>query len=140
MKIKLFLFLLLLSAPAFAADDTSHWYGFILDFFNWIKDVIANFVSTFLDGLLATLHRALAYFIEWAVVVKLKLWLSGAEFAYGVAQEIADDLNLSGYLMEAVSSLPSDLKYVLNLWGVPNCLNIIMNAYLTKFVMNFMGW
>lgn len=140
MKMKLFVCLLLVSVPAFAADDSSHWYGFILDFFNWIKEIISNFTATFLDGLINTARRAITFFVEYAVIIKLKIWLSGAEFAYGVAKEISNDLNLSSYLMQAVSALPSDLKYVLNLWGIPNCLNIIMNAYLTKFVMNFMGW
>jgi hypothetical protein len=140
MKLKLFICLVLFSVPALAADDSSHWYSFISDFFDWIKDIIADFTATFFDGIAAFVHRAMAYFIIFAVTIKLYLFINTLEFAYSIAQEISKTLNLFGYLSSALSSLPSDLKYMMNLWGVPNCLNIIMNAYITRFVMNFMGW
>lgn len=142
MKIKSVILLCILFLPAFAyaADDSGSWYDFILDFFNWIGGVIADFVSTFLEGISATIHRALAYFIEWAVIVKLYLYLGSLEMAYGIAGEIANDLNLFGYLTEAIALLPPDVKYAMNFWGLPNALNIIIQALLTRFVMDFMGW
>lgn len=140
MKLKLFVLLLIVSAPALAADSSGHWYDFILQFFDWIKDIVADFTATFFDGIAAFIHRAVAYFIIYSVIVKLYLYLNALEFAYSVAIEISRTLNLFGYLSSALSLLPSDLKYVMNLWGIPNCLNIIMNAYITRFVMNFMGW
>lgn len=140
MKLKLFICLLVVSVPALAADDSSSWYSFIFDFIDWLKEIIADFTATFFDGFAALIHRAMAYFIIYSVKVKLYLYLNTLEFAYAIAQEISQTLNLFGYLSEALSFLPSDLKYVMNLWGIPNCLNIIMNAYLTRFVMNFMGW
>lgn len=139
MKLKLFLCLFLFSMPALAADD-SHWYSFILEFFDWIKDIIADFTATFFDGIAAFIHRAMAYFIIYSVKVKLFLFLQSLEFAYSIAQEISKTLNLFGYLSEALASLPPNIKYMMNLWGIPNCLNIVMNAYVTRFVMNFMGW
>lgn len=139
MKLKLFICLMILSAPALAADDTS-WYSGIFDFFDWIADAIADFTATFIDGISAFVRRAYAYYIEAAVVIKLYLYVASLELAYGIAQEIANDLNLFGYLSTAISGLPSDVQYIMNLWGIPNAINIVINAYITKFVMNFMGW
>ena len=136
---KLFCLLLLLSFPAFAADDSS-WYSFIFDFIDWVKSIFADvetFFSTSLPGLLT---RITASGFEVYMLWKLKAMYYMVMFAYEVAKQISTDLQLSQYLSSAVSGLPSNVQYTLNSWQIPNCINFIMNCFLTRFVMNVMGW
>lgn len=136
---KLFCLLLFLSFPAFAADDSS-WYSFIFDFIDWVKVIFADIEAFFSVSLPGLLTRATASFVEWYVLFQLKAMFYMMTFAYEVAEQIATDLQLSQYLSSAVSGLPSNVQYTLNSWQIPNCINFIMNCFLTRFVMNVMGW
>jgi len=137
----IFIGLLFISVPVFAADtDTTSWLSYITDFIDWVKSIFNDVDTFFTVSLPGLLTRVTAWGIEYYVVLKLKAMYSMTVFAYGVAEQIAADLQLSQYLSTAVSGLPSGLKYILNSWQIPNCINFIINCYLTRFVMNILGW
>ena len=62
------------------------------------------------------------------------------KFAYLVAQQIATDINIAAYLSAAISQLPSGVRWGLQELGFANALNLLINVYITRFVMNIMGW
>ena len=132
--------LLFISIPAFAADDYTSWFSFITDFIDWVKDIFTD-IDTFITVSVPNMMtRATAWGVEYYVLLKLKAFYAMTVFAYGVAEQIASDLQLSQYLSSAVSGLPSGLKYILNSWGIFNAINFIINCFLTRFVMNILGW
>lgn len=135
MRTFLLLVLIFLVNPAHASDSS-----FIAGFIDWVSSIAADVGIFFSEGLPSLIERGMAYAIEWALYLKLQLFLQSVQIAYAIAEQIASDLNLTGYLASAVSGLPSDLKYTLSSWGVPNCINFILHCLLTRFVMNFMGW
>lgn len=135
MRNYILLVLLFVVIPAHAEDSS-----FITGFIDWVSGIAADVGVFFSESLPALIHRGMAYAIEWAMYIKLQLFLQSAQIAYGIAEQIAADLNLTGYLSSAVSNLPSDLQYALSTWGVPNCINFVLHCLLTRFVMNFMGW
>lgn len=137
----IFICLLFISVPVFAADtDTTSWLSFITDFIDWVKSIFNDIDTFFTVSLPALLTRFTAWGIEYYVVLKLKAMYSMTLFAYGVAQQISEDLHLSQYLSSAVSGLPSDLKYLLNSWGIFNAINFVINCFITRFVLNILGW
>jgi len=127
--------ILLISIPAHASES-----GFITGFIDWFTGSFNELSDFFTKSVPSMIQRALAYFIEWAVYLKFYLWLGTIKFAYGIAQNIANDLMVFQYLSTAVASLPPDLQFTLNSWNVPNCINLVVNAYITRFVLDFMGW
>nr|WP_258312820.1 DUF2523 family protein [Aeromonas salmonicida] len=66
--------------------------------------------------------------------------LQTIEFAYLVAKQIATDINISAYLVSSISQMPSGVRWALQELGFANGLNLLINAYITRFVMNIMGW
>ena len=129
----IFVFILFFSVPAFAGSFTD-------SFLDWLKTPFYEIYYFFTESIPALLTRATAYFIEWAVYLKFYLMLESLDFAYSVASQIMADLNLAGYLSTAVDGLPSNVKAVMAMWGLGNCFNLIIHAWLTAFVMDFMGW
>ncbi len=137
----LFFALLFIAVPSFAADtDTTSWLSFITDSIDWGKGVLNNIDTFFTVSLPNAATRFTAWGIEYYVVLKLKALYAMMTFAYGVAQQISEDLQLSQYLTSAVSGLPSGLKYILNSWGILNAVNFVINCFLTRFVLNILGW
>lgn len=133
----LFLFPIL----SFAADGSS--IGIlqsINEFFSFCSQTVADF-GTFLNTSLPNLfERSTAWLIEMWVYLKFKLMLEGAIFAFHVAQQIIQDLNLGTYLSNAVSMLPPKMKYVMTQWKLFDGITLILHAAMTRFVMNFLGF
>ncbi len=126
------LFFVLFSAPAFAGVTDS--------FFEWISQPVLDIWYAITVSFPALITRATAYFIEYAVYVKFVIMLESMSFAYQVAAEIMADLNVAGYLSSAVDGLPSSVKAIMGMWGITNCLKLIIHTWVTAFVMDFMGW
>lgn len=126
------LFLIVFSIPAYAGTTDS--------FFDWITQPFYDIWYAITVSFPALITRATAYFVEYSVYIKFVVMLESMSFAYQVAAEIMADLNIAGYLSSAVDGLPSNVKAIMTMWGITNCLNMIIHTWLTAFVMDFMGW
>jgi len=56
-------------------------------------------------------------------------------FAATIAQAIIANVGLSDILNAAWSSIDSQVVVVMNYCRVPDAINLILNAYLTRFIL-----
>lgn len=119
--------------PAIAmADDSS--------FLDYIGNRLNDIHYTVTEEVPGLFHRFTAWGIEFYTLCVITAKLEMLKFAYLVAKQITTDINLSGYLLSSISQLPSSVKWALEQLNFVNGLNLIINAYITRFVLNFMGW
>lgn len=128
----IFLSLLLLPSLAMAADDSS--------FLDWIGSRFDSLHYTVTQEVPNMFHRFVAWGVEFYTLCVITAKLQAIEFAYLVAKQIATDINISGYLVSTISQLPSGVRWMLELMGFANIINLIVNAYITRFVLNVLGW
>lgn len=100
-----------------------------------LTQTISNFFTTDLVDLLT---RFTAWSIQWIVVAMWKAKLAGLIFSWGVAQQIITNLGISSYLNTAWASLNSQMLNMLTFIRVPDAVNMILSASVTKFVFKFL--
>lgn len=126
------LFALLLLPSLAMADD-----GSFLDWFGSRLDSLHYAITEEVPGIF---HRLVAWGVEFYTLCVITAKLQAIEFAFLVAKQIATDINISGYLLSSISQLPSGVRWMLELMGFANIINLIVNAYITRFVLNVLGW
>jgi hypothetical protein len=112
----------------------------IVDIVNAIVDFSDQVQSFFADGIYDLLSQWTAWFIEWAVVAMWKVKLAVLAFSWDVAQNIIADLNISAFLNQAWGALNSQTLSMLFFFRVPEAVNIIVSAGVTKLVFRFVGF
>lgn len=80
-----------------------------------------------------------AYALEWLVVAKIELMIFITSFMWDVASNVITNIGLSGLINAAWGNLDSMLLNYLTFFRIPDCLNIIIQALVTKFSMRFLG-
>ncbi|HCT2509125.1 DUF2523 family protein [Aeromonas dhakensis] len=124
--------LMFIPAVAMAADTPS--------FLDYVGDKLNDIHYTITEEVPGVFHRFTAWGIEFYTLCVITAKLEMIKFAYLVAKQITTDINLSGYLLASISQLPSPVRWALELMGFVNGLNLIINAYVTRFVLSIMGW
>ncbi len=125
--------LLALPSLAYAADESSSFLDYVGQQLNDLHYAITEEVP-------GIFHRLVAWGIEFYTLAVITAKLQMIEFAYLVAKQIATDINISGYLLSSISQLPSGVRWALQQLEFANGLNLLINVYITRFVMNVMGW
>ncbi|MEI6747404.1 MAG: DUF2523 family protein [Methylococcaceae bacterium] len=80
-----------------------------------------------------------AEFIKWSMVGWFKFKLQSLTFAWDVASEILNSLNLSEHIYMAFSALDSNVVSIISFFRIPEAIHIILSAYTTRLVMTFIG-
>lgn len=109
-------------------------------FLDYVGDKLNGIHYTITEEVPGLFHRFTAWGIEFYTLCVITAKLEMLKFAYLVAKQITTDINLSGYLLSSISQLPSSVRWALEQLNFVNGLNLIINAYITRFVLNFMGW
>lgn len=151
------LFLLLFLVPfAVLANESGGDSGGLLDF-SWLGNLlqsIADYFYSFVEWVKDLFHelrllfvnlpdfieRAFAYLIEWAVMLKVKFMLHSIEFAHSVAVHIIQSVNLDGLISSAMAKLPPDLRATFGALGIFKAITMMLEAVVTRFVLNIIGW
>ncbi|WP_415721573.1 DUF2523 family protein [Photobacterium ganghwense] len=111
------------------SDSLITWFvGLTNEFWAWFEHS-----PTFFE-------RMFAYLIEFAVYVKFYLFLQTLEFAHGVAQALITNIGLDSLVSDAIGGLSGEHRQVFAAFGVLKAITIMMEAAVTRFVLNFMGW
>jgi len=100
------------------------------DFFNHLWDWLNN-------GVVDLFTAVIAYLIEKLFLFALDFILWAVPFAWGIAKQIMTDLSISERLNAAFEVLPSDLLSTIFFFRVPEALNLIISAFITRFVLRF---
>lgn len=117
------------------------------DFFNWVATQFGIF-SDYLTYLVFWLSEGIYDFIvsafAWLIikVEQFKWWWlkESLIFAWDIGSQILKDLDISSKLNSAWSSLDSDTLKWLSFFRVPECINVLLNAGATRFVMARLGF
>ncbi len=104
----------------------------MIDFFNQILTWIGSGIYDF-----AT--ETWAWVIIKVMIFKIESQLFMMVFAWDIAKDIVNQLNISQEIKSALSALPAQTVEHLNFFNIINGINLIINAFMTRFVMRFMG-
>lgn len=105
-----------------------------------IIDAVQYFLDFFSTGIYSFAEDALKEATAWYVVgvVKAKIYMIG--FAWDVAKIVLQNIGLSAFISEAWSHLDSQIVGYLTFFKVPDALNILIQARITRFVLSVIGW
>ena len=104
----------------------------MIEFFNEILTWIGTGIYEF-----AT--ETFAWIIIKVMIFKIESQIFLMGYAWDVAKEILSQLNISEEIKSALSALPTQTVEHLNFFNIINGINLIINAFMTKFVMRFIG-
>ena len=102
----------------------------MFEFFNEISEFINN-------GLYAWVVETYAWLVIKFTEFKLGFMLTALEFSWDVASSILSQLNITEQVESAMASLPADTVNYLNFFNIINGINILINAFVTRFVLSF---
>lgn len=78
-----------------------------------------------------------SYFIEGLTGAYLKFLQYAIPFAWGIAKNIIDDLQLSRFINDAWRTFDSDTVKLLTFFNIPEAMNNILTAGAAKLVFRF---
>ncbi|MBS1157774.1 MAG: hypothetical protein H6R15_193 [Proteobacteria bacterium] len=93
----------------------------------WINSTIYTFVTDAITYLFST------FFILW-----LKVQLFGLEFAWDIAKGVMQTIGANTALHNAWGMLPSDVAAAANFFKVPDSINLLITAGVTRLVLSFL--
>lgn len=132
MKRILLLLVGLAALPVLASEQASSGV------FQFFIDVAAR-VDDFFQYTPNFIERLYAYYIKFAIKLKLVAQLETMKFAFTVAQELLADLSIYQFIDTAFASLDSDIRGAIGAYGVGTAIMRIVEAMTTRFVLDFMG-
>ena len=97
-----------------------------------ISDFFENSIYQFFVDLFA-------YLIVWFQEMKLRWLIFLVQFSWDIAKQIMQDLNITGFLNNMYNHLDSRILNVMLYFKIPDALNTIINAYLTRYIFRFLG-
>ena len=100
----------------------------ILDGIQFLSDFFGGF------GEFSFFHTVTSYVLIWWLKVKI----GAVVFAWGVAQAIIVNIGISAELNSAWSSIDSVLMSYLTVLKIPDAINVLLSAQVTRFVMGLL--
>jgi accessory cholera enterotoxin len=114
-------------------SSVNQFFTKVIDFFNESLDFIYTGIYDFL-----TEWTAYAIIKSTIAYIDFKIFI--IRFAWDRAKQILQQLNLSNAINNAFSSLDGNVFTVLSFLHVPETINLILMALVTKFVLRFLGF
>lgn len=111
-----------------------------MEFINDIIDGVYFFIEWIQVGIYTFFEDLLKELVAWIVISKIKFQIWALTFSWDVAKTIIFNLNIGSYINTAYNSLDSVLLAYLNYFRVPDAINLIIQALVTRMTLNVMGW
>lgn len=97
-----------------------------------------DFISTWLNETIYTFFvDATAYVFSTLILLWWKLQIGGLEFAWDIAKGVIQALGLNTYLQNAWAAIPAESMAGLQFFRVPESVNLLLTAGMTRLVMKF---
>lgn len=106
----------------------------------WLTESVQTLLNWLSTDQYGFWEELAAYVMVKATIWKMEFMLWSMQFSWGVAQAVLDQLNISGHLETAWSSLDSYVLGWLTYLKVPEGINMVLSGFVGRFVMRFMGW
>ncbi len=133
---KKILFLIVIFVPFLAFGDT---YQNAAGASQMVADSFGEMWTFFFDDVPSMLQRLTGWLIVWLVKAKIYAQLELIKYSWGVAKVIIQDLNIMSQITSQMSILPQDVKQALVDMRLFDGVNLLFQAYMTRFVMRFLN-
>lgn len=107
-------------------------------FFTWVAGIGEDFWLLVTQESPDMIDRFFAWVIEWAIYLKFQLELAAIKTAWNIAKVILTDLQFGNQLNALLALLPPDMQAAIMKLRILDGIEILINAMLTKFVLDFM--
>ena len=104
----------------------------MIDFFKYIADFISS-------GIYDLLTQFTAYIISQMSIAMITFKISALTFFWDVAAQVLDDFGVGNYISALFGYLPADFKSVVDFFGIPAAMQTLINAFATRYILNFVG-
>lgn len=102
----------------------------------WLGDLFSGLFNDIYNlAVQVTAWIAVKFAIQW---VEFKLFM--LTFSWDVAREILINLQFSDLISQSFNNLPSDVRDILLYLHLDKGLSIITQAFVTRLLLNIMGW
>lgn len=111
---------------------------YLAGIYNFISSVPDFFVAIFeflTTGIVEFFISLGLYIMDSLTCLFLKLSLLMLDFMWGTARFLLVNLNVSGQLATAFSMFNSDIAKMFLFFRIPEALNMIFAAFITRFVL-----
>lgn len=105
----------------------------MFDFFNYLWDWLTG-------GVYDLLVNFLALCLEWGTAQWFRGKLFMLELSWNVAQQVLVDLDFTSQIDSAISSVPSEARSLIYYLQLPEAVNMIISAGVTKWILRITGW
>lgn len=102
-------------------------------------DLFQSVSDFFTDGIYQFFVDLFAYIIVWWHKLKLQSLIFMVQFSWDIAAQIMQDLNITGFLNSMYNHLDNQILNVMLYFRIPEALNTLINAYLTRYIFRFLG-
>jgi hypothetical protein len=102
----------------------------IIEFLNYCIDSLSNFSDnsdTYWEGV-----------IIWLTITFLEIKTAMIEIAYSIASSYIAAIGISDAMNAAWSSVGGDMMAVLSYLRIPESINMILSAFITRFVLGIL--
>lgn len=97
-------------------------------------DFIYGWITT---GIYAFAKDAFSWMIQKMLIGYYESVKWSIEFAWDIAQDVLNELNISNQIMSAFNALPGTTKQVMVFFRIPEFLNLILSAFTTRLILKF---
>ncbi len=102
-------------------------------------DLVQTLVDFIKNGIYQFIVDVFAYIIVWWHKLKLQSLIFMVQFSWDIAAQIMQDLNITGFLNSMYAHLDNQILGFMLYFRIPEALNTILNAYLTRYIFRFLG-
>jgi len=129
MRILFIIFVLLFSSSSFAGGFTDSVASFFGSMWEYLTIDIPLFLKNFLTWLL-----------QYIILAKVTSMIFFSQFAYTIASTFIDNLSLVDVIQTSIGSLDSDIVQTLIDVRFFDAFTLIMEAFVTRYILDFMKW
>ncbi len=108
-----------------------------MDSITAVLDRLDNLIDFFLSGIYDFIVEAYALFVEFMTVSAISFILWAVGFAWDISVQIIENLGLQQALDSAWGEVPPDAAQVMMFFAIPDVVSILLNAFLTAYVLKF---
>lgn len=98
-----------------------------------------NYLVTFFGEINSWLESVFIELSSWVVVWYINAKIYAIQVAWSIAQSVLANTNISALIKNAWSGLDSTLVGYLTFFRLPEAINIMLQAHVTRFSMRLLG-
>mgnify|MGYP000367010323 CR=1 FL=1 len=103
----------------------------MIEFFQFVTDWLNNDMFDFFDNVFVQIA-------SWYVIWQVEFQIVFLKFTWEVSKEVLATLDITTAVAQAWGQVDSKTMAYFNFFKIPDCLNILINAGVTRLVMTML--